>query len=641
MSSSSSSASSSAASSSPQHKRARVVSFSTTTSPSSPPPATLDDGNFRQALTSQVRESLRAAFGADAEGADAMVTPATRPEFGDYQCNAALALAKRLKAKPREVAEKLKEALEGRTEGWCEPLEIAGPGFINIKMKNAFVEQKLNGMLSDTSGRLGVARPKKTQRVVVDFSSPNIAKEMHVGHLRSTVIGDTLARVLEFLGHDVVRLNHVGDWGTQFGMLITHLKEAHPEVLEEEEGKEGGTEIGDLVEFYKAAKVRFDEDEGFKLKSRQEVVNLQGGKEETLKAWKTLCALSRGEFQKIYDALGVRLEERGESFYNPMLGDVISDLEKTGLLVESEGARVVFLEGYLTREGERQPFIVQKTDGGFLYATTDLAAARHRAVEEKAERILYVTDAGQASHFDQVFQVARQAKLVADNVQLKHVPFGLVQGEDGKKFKTRAGDTVKLKDLLDEAVRIALDDLIKRAKENEQPLPEDLEKSAKTIGLGAVKYADLSLNRESDYKFSYKKMLSLSGNTAPYMLYAYARIQSILRKDMGGEDARAAAAAGTTTTQVVLQEPAELNLARQLIKLTELLQRVEADLYPHVLCEYMYDISQKFNQFYEGCPVNTAPTPELVQSRRTLCALTAQVLRLCLDLLGIEVLERM
>eukprot|EP00624_Nannochloropsis_granulata_P002440 evm.model.NODE_22250_length_37452_cov_20.338779.2 len=634
----SSSSSSSSSTFSPQHKRARVVSFSTITS-SSPPPATLDDGNFRQALTCQVRESLHAAFGADAEGADAMVTPATRPEFGDYQCNAALALAKRLKAKPREVAEKLKEELERRTQGWCEPLEIAGPGFINVKIKNAFVEQILNGMLSDTSGRLGVARPKKPQRVVVDFSSPNIAKEMHVGHLRSTVIGDTVARVLEFLGHDVMRLNHVGDWGTQFGMLITHLKEAHPEVLAEEGNSETG--IGDLVEFYKAAKVRFDQDEGFKLKSRQEVVNLQGGKEETLKAWKTLCALSRGEFQKIYDALGVRLEERGESFYNPMLGEVISDLEKSGLLVESEGARVVFLDGYVTREGERQPFIVQKTDGGFLYATTDLAAARHRAVEEKAERILYVTDAGQASHFDQVFQVARQAKLVPDNVQLKHVPFGLVQGEDGKKFKTRAGDTVKLKDLLDEAVRIARDDLIKRAEEGGHLPPDDLEQSAKTIGLGAVKYADLSLNRESDYKFSYKKMLSLSGNTAPYMLYAYARIQSILRKDMGGEDAGEAAAAGTTTTQVMLQEPAELNLARQLIKLTELLQRVEAELYPHVLCEYMYDISQKFNQFYESCPVNTAPTPELVQSRRTLCALTAQVLRLCLDLLGIEVLQRM
>ncbi len=611
---------SAASSSSPPHKRARgLASCAATTS--------IEDNNFRLALTTQAQQALHKAFGADADDANPMVTPATRPEFGDYQCNAALALAKRLKAKPRDVAEKLKAELELSTASWCDPLEIAGPGFINVRMKQSFVEDRLNAMLADPSGRLGVPRPATAQRVVVDFSSPNIAKEMHVGHLRSTVIGDTLARVLEFLGHDVLRLNHVGDWGTQFGMLITHLKELHPEVLAGE-----SVELGDLVEFYKAAKVRFDDDEDFKAKSRQEVVNLQGGEAATLQAWRTLCELSRREFQKIYDALGVRLEERGESFYNPLLADVLRDLDAKGLLKESEGARVVYLEGYTTREGEPQPFIVQKTDGGFLYATTDLAAARHRATQEKADRILYVTDAGQASHFDQVFQVARQGQLVPASVQLKHVPFGLVQGEDGKKFKTRAGETVKLKDLLDEAVRIAREDLVKRAEEGSQALPDDLEHSATTIGLGAVKYADLSLNRESDYKFSYKKMLSLSGNTAPYMLYAYARIQSILRKDTSSD---------ASTGKVVLQEPAEVNLARQIVKLTELLQRVEADLYPHVLCEYMYDISQKFNQFYEACPVNTAPTPELVQSRRTLCALTAQVIRLCLDLLGIQVLERM
>jgi len=567
-----------------------------------------------------------------------MVTPATRPEFGDYQCNAALALAKRLKAKPRDVAEKLKDALESRTQTWCEPLEIAGPGFINVRMTPAFVESRLNAMLSDQTGRLGVPRPARAQRVVVDFSSPNIAKEMHVGHLRSTVIGDTLARVLEFLGHGVLRLNHVGDWGTQFGMLITHLKDRHPHVLAEDEAA-AQTDLGDLVEFYKTAKQRFDVEETFKARSRQEVVNLQRGEPATLQAWRTLCQLSRVEFQKIYDALGVRLEERGESFYNPLLAQVLSDLDASGLLKESEGARVVYLEGYQTREGEAQPFIVQKSDGGFLYATTDLAAARHRALEEKAERILYVTDAGQASHFDQVFQVARQASLVPPEVQLKHVPFGLVQGEDGKKFKTRAGETVRLKDLLDEAVRIARDDLLKRAEEGTQPLPEDLERSARIIGLGAVKYADLSLNRESDYKFSYKKMLSLSGNTAPYMLYAYARIQSILRKGNNGENEDRLSQG--STPPVVLAEPAEMNLARQLIKLTELLQRVEAELYPHILCEYMYDLCQKFNQFYEACQVNNAPTPDLVRSRRALCVLTAQVLRLCLDLLGIEVLERM
>ena len=500
-------------------------------------------------LEGEVQGALQRAFGDDVKDANPMVTAATKPEFGDYQCNAAMPLAKTLKSKPRDVAEKLSEELKGSIGDAFEDPEIAGPGFLNLRFKPEYVSERIAKMAEDTE-RLGIPKAEKPQRVVVDFSSPNIAKEMHVGHLRSTIIGDTLCRLEEFLGHDVLRLNHVGDWGTQFGMLITHLKD-------QGFGPETGLSdfaVSDLVEFYRAAKKRFDEDEEFQDRSRREVVNLQGGDETSLKAWKLLCDASRVEFQQIYDMLDITVEERGESFYNPFLNAVIDDLKKEGLYEKSEGAGVVYCDGYVNKDGEKLPLLVQKSDGGFMYSTTDLAAIRHRATVEKAQRVLYVTDSGQSQHFDQVFKVAKAANWIPEESSFEHVPFGLVQGEDGKKFKTRSGDTVKLRDLLDEAIRICTEDMEGRMSADGKKFEDEEKATARVVGLAAVKYADLSMNRESNYRFSYKKMLSLSGNTAPYMLYAHARIRGISRK-LGDEiDFKGA--------KITLEHPSEIALAR-------------------------------------------------------------------------------
>ena len=457
---------------------------------------------------------------------------------------------------------------------------------------------------------------------------------MHVGHLRSTIIGDCIARVLEFQGEDVLRLNHVGDWGTQFGMLIAYLREAYPDALTTADA----LDLGDLVTLYRQAKKRFDEDEAFRETARQEVVQLQAGAEDTRRAWQLLCAQSRREFQAIYDLLDVHLTERGESFYNPLLPAVVEDLDKQGLLVEDAGAKCVFLEGFTNKEGEALPLIVQKSDGGYNYATTDLAALRYRIQQDGAERIIYVTDAGQANHFVQVFQVARRAGWVPDSVELVHVPFGLVLGEDGKKLKTRSGETVRLRDLLDEAIARARADLEARLKEeHRQETEEFISNVAKVVGIGAVKYADLSQNRTSNYVFSYDKMLALQGNTAPYMLYAYARIQGISRKgeinfEQLGDNAK-----------VLLQHETELTLAKHLLQLSEVVSDIEQDLLPNRLCEYLFQLSQKFNQFYDrdrGVPVLNAEEPQRT-SRLVLCDLTARTLKLGLSLLGIQVLERM
>ena len=434
----------------------------------------------------------------------------------------------------------------------------------------------------------------------MDFSSPNIAKEMHVGHLRSTIIGDTLSNCLTFAGHDVLRLNHVGDWGTQFGMLVEHLRDEYPQALLNNQD----VDLGDLVTLYKAAKKRFDVDEEFKARAREGVVKLQAGDAESLVAWESLCRASRVEYQKIYDRLNiVGLHERGESFYNPYLEDVITELQNLGLAVESEGATAVFLEGYANRDGSPLPMLVRKSDGGYNYATTDLAAVRHRVQfdpndgGEKADRVLYVTDAGQSQHFEMVFAAARKAGFLPDSVSLEHVPFGLVQGEDGKKFATRSGDTVKLKDLLDEAVRIAGEDIKSRMADHpgETELTDALSDVAKTVGIGAVKYADLSMNRESNYKFSYGRMLSLNGNTAPYMLYAYARICGIVRKATGqSEDNKIVWP--EAASKILITHDSEKQLVRNLVKLPDILSEVETELYPNRLCDYLFETSQKFNQ---------------------------------------------
>ncbi|MBD2344378.1 arginine--tRNA ligase [Anabaena subtropica] len=584
----------------------------------------------QEQLKVKLEQALVAAFGDEYAGVDPILVAASNPKFGDYQANVALSLSKKLGQQPRAIASAIVEKLD--VSEICETPEIAGPGFINLKLKTTYLEAQINAIHADT--RLGVPTAKHPQREIVDFSSPNIAKEMHVGHLRSTIIGDSIARILEFRGHDVLRLNHVGDWGTQFGMLITYLREVYPEALT----TANALDIGDLVSFYRQAKQRFDADEAFQETARQEVVRLQAGAEDTLHAWKLLCEQSRQEFQVIYDLLDVNVTERGESFYNPLLPTVVEELEKSGLLVENQGAKCVFLDGFTNREGEPLPLIVQKSDGGYNYATTDLAALRYRIQKDEAKRIIYVTDAGQANHFSQFFQVARKAGWIPDDVELVHVPFGLVLGEDGKKFKTRSGDTVRLRDLLDEAISRSHADLEVRFKEEErEETAEFINNVAEIVGISAVKYADLSQNRTSNYIFSYDKMLDLKGNTAPYMLYAYARIQGISRK--GGINF----AELGNNTKVILQHETELALAKYLLQLGEVISIVEQDLLPNRLCEYLYELSKKFNVFYDrnqGVQVLNAEEP-LRTSRLVLCDLTARTLKLGLSLLGIQVLERM
>jgi arginyl-tRNA synthetase len=578
-------------------------------------------------LIPRFERALAAAFGSELTPGVPLVGIASNPKFGDYQSNVALSLAKSLGQPPRVVAEQILKHLQ--VDDLCVPASIAGPGFINLTLQPHFLASQIQQI--QASPRLGIDPVADPQRVIVDFSSPNIAKEMHVGHLRSTIIGDCIARILEFQGHDVLRLNHVGDWGTQFGMLITYLSEAYPAALSTSDA----LDLGDLVAFYKQAKQCFDTDEAFQVRSRQAVVQLQQGDPEANQAWQLLCEQSRREFAKIYDNLEIKLTERGESFYNPLLANVVSDLETAGLLATDQGAKCVFLEGFTNKQGNPQPLIVQKSDGGYNYATTDLAALRHRITQESAQRIIYVTDAGQANHFAQVFQVAERAGWIPKSVQVVHVPFGLVQGEDGKKLKTRSGETIRLRDLLQEAVAHAQADVETRvATENRTESADFIANLAQVIGLGAVKYADLSQNRTSNYVFSYDKMLALQGNTAPYLIYAYVRVQGISRKgninfaDLGD------------TLTLTLEDPSELVLAKHLLQLQEVLNEITTDLMPNRLCQYLFELSQKFNQFYDQCPVLQAVEP-IRTTRLVLADVTARTLKLGLSLLGINVLERM
>lgn len=605
----------------------------------------------RSVLAARVVDAMQKAYG-EAAGSDPKLTPATRPDFGDYQCNAAMSLGKKLKAKPRDVAAAILKELD--LSDFCTEPTIAGPGFINLTLNDEFVNVKLDAMLADRE-QLGVAKRAPAKRVVIDFSSPNIAKDMHVGHLRSTIIGDTLARILEFLGHTTIRLNHTGDWGTQFGQLITYMKAECPELLIEGEGGQTGVvaaRIGDLVEFYRKAKARFDEDPDFKEAALAEVVQLQNGNPDTLRAWKLICDVSRIEFQKIYDRLDIKLEERGESFYNPFLKDVVESLEEKGLAVKNQGAMVIFLEGdqFKGRDGGPLPVIIRKSDGGFLYATTDLAAIRYRSGVDKADRIVYVTDSGQGLHFQQIFAVARKGEVLPEHVTLEHVPFGLVQGADGKKFKTRSGAAPKLSELLDEAKDRVRAELEKRAAEEatkaaeagqdppEQRSEEQLEYMSEVIGIAAVKYADLKNNRTSNYKFSFDKMVKLEGDTAPYIMYAFARVQGIYRTASAatGQDGNA----DLGSVQFGFEKAEERALAKILLRLPEVLSELERDLLPHVLCEYVKNVTSRFNQFYEQCPVVHAESPELQKSRLALCQISADTLQLCLGLLGIPTLKQ-
>ena len=596
-------------------------------------------------LSIHIQNALEKAFPeasakANVSGAalDPQLVPTSKPEFGDFQVNGALQLAKHLQESPRAIALAIVDQLKADEDflKLCNIPEIAGPGFINLTVKEDCLKTEIKKQLEDE--RLGVPfvgfskERDEVPTVVIDFSSPNIAKEMHVGHLRSTIIGDSIARVLEFRGHKVLRLNHVGDWGTQFGMLISHLKIVAPEALTTADA----VELGDLVKFYRQAKKRFDEDLLFQATSREEVIKLQNGDSQALKAWRLLCEQSRKEFERIYNRLDISLKERGESFYNPYLKIVINDLSDSKLLVTDDGAKCVFLDGITGKDGKPLPMIIQKRDGGFNYATTDLAAIRYRFQPspegDGANRLIYVTDAGQANHFAGVFQIAKRAKWIPNGARIEHVPFGLVQGEDGKKLKTRSGETVRLRDLLDEAVDRAEADLRLRLKAEGRMESEIFIKNvANTVGIAAVKYADLSQNRVTNYQFSFNKMLALQGNTAPYLLYALVRIAGIARK--GGN-------LGITTNNFEFKEPQEWRLIRELLKFDEVIVKVEEELLPNRLCTYLFELSQVFNRFYDQVPVLKADEP-LRSCRLSLCRLTANTLTLGMNLLGIPTLERM
>ena len=596
-------------------------------------------------LNIHIQNALEKAFPEAAAKANASGTalnpqlvPASKPEFGDFQVNGALQLAKQLKASPREIALEIVNQLE-KDEGFlnlCISPEIAGPGFINLTVKSDCLKAQIKKQLQDQ--RLGIqlldasTNAKGHSTIVIDFSSPNIAKEMHVGHLRSTIIGDSIARILEFRGHKVLRLNHVGDWGTQFGMLISHLKKVAPEALTTADV----VELGDLVQFYREAKKRFDEDIVFQTTSREEVIKLQNGDSEALRAWELICKQSRKEFEQIYHRLDIRLSERGESFYNPYLKKVVDDLNDSNILITDDGAKCVFLEGITGKDGKPLPMIIQKKDGGFNYATTDLAAIRYRFQAapngDGAQRLIYVTDAGQSNHFAGVFQIAKRANWIPKGGRIQHVPFGLVQGEDGKKLKTRSGETVRPRDLLDEAVDRAEADLRLRLKREGRTENESFIKHvSNTVGIAAVKYADLSQNRVTNYQFSFDRMLALQGNTAPYLLYALVRIAGIARK--GGN-------LDTAIDDLEFQESYEWSLVRELLKFDEVIVEVEEELLPNRLCTYLFELSQVFNRFYDQVPVLKADEPYR-SCRLALCRLTADTLKLGMNLLGLPTLERM
>ena len=569
-----------------------------------------------------------------------LINQASKEEFGDYQSNICLVLSKIYNRKPREIATEFITSLKEskKISLLCENLEIAGPGFINITLKNNILIEEIKYNIDCPRAGIPLFNDKNksgfSKKVVVDFSSPNIAKEMHVGHLRSTIIGDSISRIFELRGYSVLRLNHIGDWGTQFGMLITHLKDLYSRDLQEI----NRIKISDLVEFYKASKKRFDNETEFQKKSREEVVKLQSGDRESIAAWKLLCNQSRKEFDEIYKILNIKINERGESFYNPYLKSIVEDLNFKNLLTEDQGAKCVFLRGMNNKEGNPLPLIIQKKDGGFNYATTDLAAIRYRfnntPYGDNAFRIIYVTDHGQANHFEGVFQVARRANWIPENCKVDHVPFGLVQGIDGKKLKTREGDTIRLKDLLSEAVKRAKEDLLKRLEnENRYETDDFILNTSRVIGIGAVKYADLSQNRITNYQFSFDKMLSLNGNTAPYLLYTLVRISGINRKNNMTKNS-------ISYESIFFDNDLEWKLLRKLLKFDEVIVSIEKDLMPNRLCNFLFELCKTFNRFYDQVPILKG-TKDSKISRLALCSLTEKTLKLSLELLGIETLERM
>jgi arginyl-tRNA synthetase len=571
-------------------------------------------------LERRIREATRKAFGPEQASVDPQLK---RSDRADFQANLAMSLGKALKRPPREVAQALLAELA--VGDLCERVEVAGPGFINLTLKNSVLDRALCAAHSDP--RLGVGTTLAPDTVVLDYGGPNVAKEMHVGHLRSNIIGDCLARVLEFAGHRVIRQNHLGDWGTPFGMLIEHLIDAG--------GVERAAElsVGDLDAFYKAARSKFDADEGFAERARQRVVLLQSGDEATLAWWRALVDASTAHFQKVFERLGVTLtpaDIRGESCYNAVLPEIARDLQERGIAVEEGGALCVFVPGFRNRDGAPLPLIVRKNDGGFGYAATDLAALRFRVRELGGTRMLYVVGAPQAQHFAMVFAAARLAGYVPDRARTEHVGFGSILGEDRKMFRTRSGESLRLSALLDEGEERAAAALAERGAD----LPPELaQRLAASISLGAIKYADLSSDRIKDYVFDWQRMLAFEGNTGPYLQYAHARIRSIFRKLDACEQIDEAS--------MRIEHDCERALALALLGFEGAVQSVEASLEPHRLCGYLHDLASAFSAFYVACPVLQAESPEQRASRLILSELTARVLARGLDLLGIEAPERM
>ncbi len=548
-----------------------------------------------------------------------ILQPAKNRDFGDYQINGVMGAAKKTRQNPRELAQKVANALQQNP--LIATAEVAGPGFINLKLRPEKLAQYIKDSLQDE--HLGIARNSKPQTIVIDYSSPNLAKEMHVGHLRSSIIGDSLNRVLTFLGHKVIAQNHVGDWGTQFGMLVAYL-------IEQQQNGRADLELADLEQFYRNAKVRFDEDKNFADTARDYVVKLQSGDASVLALWQQFVQTSLQHAQAVYKKLGLKLlpaDVTGESFYNDQLQSTVNELLAKGIAVDSDGTKVVFLDEFKNQDNEPAAFIIQKKDGGFLYASTDLACLRYRINTLHGNRLLYVVDARQSLHFDELFTVARKAGWLPDTVHAEHVPFGTMMGKDGKPFKTRSGDTVKLMDLLNEAVTRA-SALV--ASKNPELSTDEIAHIGEVVGIGAVKYADLSKNRTSDYIFDWDSMLSFEGNTAPYLQYAYTRVQSVFRK-AGTWDNNAA---------ITLNEAMEQQLAVELLKFEDVLDSVANTSYPHYLAAYLYQIATLFSRFYEACPILKADEATR-NSRLQLTSLTGKTLQQGLALLGIDTLETM
>jgi arginyl-tRNA synthetase len=585
-----------------------------------------------------VRDAIVASFGPEYSDADPLIRPSA---FADFQANAALPLAKRVGRPPREVAAELAARLD--VTGLCTEPAVSGPGFINLTLRDDWIAAQASAMLGDD--RLGLAPAAAPQTVVVEYSSPNIAKEMHVGHLRTTIVGDAIARSLEFAGHRVIRDNHVGDWGTQFGMLIEYLRDVG------EESAEAGSLRTDPNAFYQAARRRFDSDPVFADRARKRVVDLQGGDPGTLQLWQELVDLSKDYLHRVYGRLAVTLTDddiKGESFYNNMLADTVARLEEEGIAVHSDGALCAFPPGFTGREGRPMPVIIRKSDGGYNYSTTDLATIRYRVDELHVDRAIYVVGSDQTLHFQLVFAVAREAGWIPPGASFEHAQVGLVLGPDGNRLRTRSGDNVQLSELLAEAVeraRAILDELDATARFD----AAELDAVAEAVGIGAVKYADLSTARESAYVFDWDRMISFRGNTGPYLQYATARIRSIFRRAADGPaagtgaDAAAAADAGATAHggAVAVTAGPERALALKLLGFGAVITGVGETAEPHRLCGYLFEVASLFTTFYEECPVLKAESASLRASRLALCALTHDVLTTGLGLLGVPVPERM